>query len=120
MACVHGTIWNHVSVNSKFVLSASGDSSLFDITCGVNVNGVPETAWKHAEIQPGPKKRTLAEDERCAFNVFVVVFSDPPSGKPVHVEAKIELPGGGTDPTKKCSSDFLHAGQFPITFLVSD
>lgn len=119
MSCVDPTFWENLPAGSKFVISASGDPALFNISVGVNLNGNPDTVWKHDQIVPGPKKRAVAAGDDFAFHVLVDVFHEPAAGHPVHVEAYIEHSGGTSDPAMNCTSDFVHAGHFPLTFFVS-
>lgn len=119
MACVNPTFWRQRPVGSQFAIKASGDGKLFNVSVGVNVNGKPEDVWKHDDIVKG-KKRTLAAGEKCTFHVLVNIFSEPPDGTSVDVEAHVEAPDDGTpDPTRKCSSSFTNAGNFPLTFFFS-
>ena len=120
MNCTNPQLWRPLAAGSKFVIRASGDESLFNIAVGVNVNGRHEATWRHQEIVPGPRTRTIAGDERVTFHVFISVFHEPPASKPVKVNAHIELPDGSTHPTFDCSSSFTQAGQFPITFFASN
>jgi hypothetical protein len=120
MSCVNPTFWRHLPVGSKFVIKADGDATLFNIAVGVNVNGNPIGVWRHDEIVPGPKKRTLAANENCAFHVLVDLFQDPAAGAPVVVEVHIDQPNDSPDSTRTCSSSFVHAGHFPLTFFVTN
>jgi len=121
MSCVNPTFWANLPVGSKFVIRASGDDSVYSIDVGVNVNGHKEGVWKHKDVASKTgKKRPLAAGEICTFHVFVNVFHEPDAGKPVNVFANIEQPNGDADPVNKCSSSFPHAGQFPLTFFVTD
>ncbi len=119
MTCVNGTFWTNLPVGSKFVINASGDETLFNAAVGVNVNGTPEAVWKHKEIVAG-KKRTLAANENCTFHVLVNIFHEPTAGAPVVLNAHIEQVNGDPDPVRTCSSSFVHAGHFPITFTMTD
>jgi hypothetical protein len=117
MSCENPTFWRKLPVNSKFVISADGDETLFNIVVGVNVNGAPEEIWRHNEIVPGPRKRALAANEKCTFHVLVDLFHDPDAGTPVVVKAHVEKADGAPDPDRTCSSSFLQAGHFPLTFF---
>jgi hypothetical protein len=118
MACDNLQVWRPNPAGNKFVISAKGDENLFNIVVGVNRNGVPETIWRHEVIVPGPKTRTINDNDRCVFNVLLVVFSDPKD--PITLDAHIADVNDKPDPDRSCSWSFLHAGQFVITIFASN
>ena len=65
-----------MAIGSKFVISGSGDEDIFNVVVGVNANGSHEGVWRHHEVVPGPKKRTIAANDRCVFNVLVLIFRE--------------------------------------------
>ena len=120
MNCDNFQVWRPLPVGSKFVISGSGDETLFNVSVGVNANGKPEAFWRHDDIVPGPKERTIGAGDICTFNIMAVVTTDPPAGTPVELDAHIELPDGSTHPDFDCAWSFLHAGQFPITIFAQN
>jgi hypothetical protein len=119
MPCVNPTFWLNVPVGGSFVISGSGDPTVFNVAVGVNANGHPEAVWKHNEIDPGPKSRVLNAGDNCTFHVFVSLFNAPAAGQPVVIDVSIHDAGGAPDPARHCSSSFTQAGHFPITFFVT-
>ncbi len=111
-------VWRPIAAGKRFVISANGDETLFNVSVGVNVNGAPETVWQQADIVPGPKKRPINANDRCVFNVLLVAFSDPQ--QPITLDAHIAAADGTPDPQFSGSWSFLHAGQFVITIFASN
>jgi hypothetical protein len=117
MNCDNLQVWR-VPPRSKIVIGASGDENLFNVIAIVDANGQREGIRRHHEIMSG-KTREIQPNDKCLFTVHVTVTSDPPSGHPVTVKARVDLPDGSTPKNRDCSWEFLHAGQFTILIFVN-